>query len=340
MDVHRRQDLPRRRQESVHHHRIVLRRRIAVQVGQLIIGAHRLGDIFDDLLDPPEHELPNLQVLIPDRPVQHDRVGNDVLRALPADDRAEADHAGRKRADLPADDMLDRRHHQTGHDDGVDAAVRLGAMAALADDGDVHLIVGRRTVAVFDDHIAVFAGERVDLPVHVQRQNGVDLRVFQYAVLDHRQRPARPLFRRLEQKLHLPVQLRLMPFQQFGDAQQDRRVGVMAASVHVVVLRPVFELRLLVDAQSVHVRPQRDRFSGIRTEQGHDSRVPLKRRIGDPHFLQTRLHERRSLRQAQADFRNLVQLPPPGDDLAADLPGFFQNCHCLHSISMSFFIPH
>jgi len=115
-------------------------------------------------------------------------------------------------------------------------------------------------------------------------------------------------------------------------------VGVMTAGVHILVLRPIFELRLLVDAQSVHVRPQRDCFSRIRTQQGHDSRMPLERRVGDSHLLQTRLHERRRLRQDQADLRDLVQIPPPGDDLVADLPGFFQKCHCLHSISLNIFL--
>ena len=72
--------------------------------------------------------------------------------------------------------------------------------------------------------------------IHVQGQDRVDARVFQCPALDHGQRAARPFFRRLKQQFDLAVQIKLMFLQQLGGSQQNGRMGIVAAGMHVVVL--------------------------------------------------------------------------------------------------------
>jgi hypothetical protein len=75
-------------------------------------------------------------------------------------------------------------------------------------------------------------------------------------VLDHRFTAAKPLFGRLEDEVHRPVEI--ARFREVaGGPEEHRRVPVMAASMHsAVVTRAVREIGRLLDRQRIHIRSQ------------------------------------------------------------------------------------
>ena len=91
--------------------------------------------------------------------------------------------------------------------------------------------------------------------------------------------PAPPFLRRLKTKLDDARQLTLPLFEDPRGAQQHGRMAVVSAGMHSAgVLAPEGYVRLFLDGQRVHIRPQQDAPGLSASHRRHDSR------LGDPGF--------------------------------------------------------
>jgi hypothetical protein len=117
-------------------------------------------------------------------------------------------------------------------------------VAALALDVDRKAVGGRQHRAFLDHDRAQWLILR-----HMEREAGVDMRIFEDSLLDHHPCPARsPLFRRLEQHLHRAGEFISPPDQCPRQPKQDRRVGVVPAGMHQTVrLRSILDIVFFMD---------------------------------------------------------------------------------------------
>ena len=127
-------------------------------------------------------------------------------------------------------------------------------MAALAldlDDERVHR--GARNIGRKEEAAALKIGH------DVKRKRGVDMRVLEQTVVDHKLGATAHLLARLEHKLDGALELRLMLLQDLGSTQKHRRVRVMAAGVHeALALGLIRNVGELGERQSVVVGTQQD----------------------------------------------------------------------------------
>src|SRR6185312_9889399 len=90
-----------------------------------------------------------------------------------------------------------------------------------------HDAIRRSTGIARADTDLTGAPERAD----VQRERGVDIRILEDPVMDHRHRSARSLFGRLEHQLDGAVELIAAAIEQFGDTHEYCRVRVVSAGM-------------------------------------------------------------------------------------------------------------
>ena len=123
----------------------------------------------------------------------------------------------------------------------------------------------------------------------MQTENRVGLRIFQRAFLDHQRRTAfftarRAFFGRLKNEFDRARQSVFGFGKHFGNAHQDRDVGIMPASMHHAdFLAFVFafgfrgerQIDHFDDRQRIHVGAQRDDGAGLAAfQQGNDAGLP------------------------------------------------------------------
>ena len=117
--------------------------------------------------------------------------------------------------------------------------------------------------------------------------------------------------------------------------QQHSSVGIMAAGVHKAVV-DAFKCTtgLLLDAQSVHIRPQRHCFARL-SDLG-DKAGGLQPAIGYPQLIQGGSHLVGSAELLETGFRMHVEVAAEGNGFIFDLMGFFS--HDVHrSVPLSFY---
>ena len=288
-------------------------------------GALRGGDAFCSALDAVDDLRPDRRVERAEGADHLDRLGNDVVADATLD-RADRDHRGVPRdVDLAAHDRLHRAHDLRCRDDGIDAVPgsRAVGLPALHD----HLeTVRRRHQRAF----AITDQPRIQRRPQVQPEHGIGLGGGEQPFVQHQARAAaltvgRAFFGRLEHEHHRAGQLGLHARQDFCRSEQDSRVPVVAAGMHDAhLLAAVFGRRhrlerhvhLLGDGQCVHVGAQRDRRTGLAAAQDADH--ACVRDAGshfEPHRAQLFGHDLGGADFAVAEFRVLVEVAAPGEDL-------------------------
>ena len=184
-----------------------------------------------------------------------------VRHHVPAGARADLAHGhdgGLVGVHLPADDDLERVDQLAAHHHGIDALMRLGAVAALAGDIDLEHVGGGHPGPGLDGDLAGgHIGPHVDAEASVHPVHG--------APGDHGLAAGADLLGGLEGQLHGAAELPLQVLEDLGGSQQHRHVAVMAAGVHQsLVLAGVGEACLLLDLQRVHVRAEEDGLARFR----------------------------------------------------------------------------
>ena len=102
----------------------------------------------------------------------------------------------------------------------------------------------------------------------MQGDAGIYLRIFQYSGLQHSFGSGKALFIRLKHQLYRPFQKMLVLAEQLCCTKKHCSMHIVAAGMHTTIFRTERYLRFFCDSQCVHIRPQKQRFSGNRTADG------------------------------------------------------------------------
>ncbi|MNV30449.1 hypothetical protein D3C71_1217160 [compost metagenome] len=192
-------------------------------------------------------------------------------------------------------------HHDRGTDHHrVDGFVRHRAMAAVADDLDVHR-VGRR-----HERSAVKTQMPDGVTRHVMHgEDRITRKPFEQSVLQHFPGTTQPLFRRLENQVHGAIECPC-PGQVLTRRQQDGGMSVVTAGMHDTVYPAgIRQTGGFLDRQRIHVGAQANGptlaiFQGGNdpglAHPGADLKAPLSQTRGNPltggEFFKTQLRVR------------------------------------------------
>ncbi len=198
------------------------------------------------------------------------------------------------RVDVARRDRLQGQHDLRPDDERVDAVMRMRGMAAPALDVDVEAVRGGEHRTGASRHVA----DR-DAGLVVHREHRVAGEFVEQPLLHHDPAAAIAFLARLEDEMHGAFEIARLG-EVARRAEQHRRVPVMAAGMHLSVMRrAVRELVRLLHRQAVHIGPQPDRAQ----------RVAAPDRADDPGLGQPAMH-------LAAIFGELL-----GDDIAGPLLG-------------------
>ena len=185
-------------------------------------------------------------------------------------------------------------------------------MRAIAGDGDVEEIGAGHRRSRQNGKLAV-----VQIGCVMQAVNLVAGKFFEQPVLDHRARPAKAFFGRLEDEVHGAVEV-----PGFGEiacgAEQHGGVAVMAAAVEAAGNGGApFQIGVFLHRQRVHVGAQADALAAGAVALEHADHAgaaetamhldaPLGQLVGDdaggPHFLETDLRMRVKIAADRGEF--------------------------------------
>ncbi len=185
-------------------------------------------------------------------------------------------------------------------------------MAALPPEHDLEIVLRRHQRPRRGGEPA----DREAGPV-VQAVDLVDRPAGQQPVLQHGQRPAAPLLRRLEDKAHGPVETAFLA-EQLRRTQQHGGVAIVATGVHDALgLGPVAVAALFLKAQGVHVGAQAHGAVPGPAPQGadHAHAADALRHLVEAEFAQLGGDEGRRAALLEAELRVGVQVAPPGGHL-------------------------
>ncbi len=152
----------------------------------------------------------------------------------------------------------------------------------------------------------------------VKAQDGIRLVGIERTGFQHRTRTAQRFLARLEDEHHAPRQLGARIREHRGNAERDRRVRVVPASVHLAGnLRCERQPGRFVHGQCVHVGANRDGRSRLRAlEHRNDPRSAHAGPAGDAQPAQEFLHALRGLVLLERKLRMLVDPAPQRDQVA------------------------
>ena len=191
-----------------------------------------------------------------------------------------------------------RAHHVRSDDDRVHARLGAGAVRSHPFDVDVEERPAGHHRSRADRKLA----DRELRPI-VDAEDRVARELLEQPVLDHRLGAAEPLFGRLEDEEHLPLEAAGL-----GEitrrAEKHRGMPIVPARVHPpIVPRLVFDPRRLLDRQRVHVRPEPHRTGRVADPERSDHPgapdtpvdlepellEPLRHQVGGPVLLEAKL---------------------------------------------------
>lgn len=96
--------------------------------------------------------------------------------------------------------------------------------------------------------------------------------VFQYPAGQHGLGSGEALLVRLKHQLHGALQFALVVPEQSGGAQKHGGMHIVAAGVHIAVVRLKGQVRFVTHPQGVHIGPEQDTFAGILSrDRGNDT---------------------------------------------------------------------
>ena len=182
-------------------------------------------------------------------PPEAGRSGNDVPGGA-GGERRHRDDDGVERIGLAGDDLLQIRDHLGGHGDRVDGLVRVGPVAAAADDLEREEVGGRHDRAPEPPRRGRSRASRAG----ARRRRGRHRRRTPASTIAARA-ARRQLLGVLEDEAHLAGELVAPLDEDLGGAEQHRRVTVVAARVHDAgPRRDVRHVVLLEDRQARRCR--------------------------------------------------------------------------------------
>ena len=145
----------------------------------------------------------------------------------------------------------------------------------------------------------------------MNHQGAVGLWIFQNAVCNHVLGTFKNLLCRLEHQLYGSGKLLFMGFQKLRGAKKHGGVHIMAAGVHEAVPAGKFLTAFLRDGQGIHIRPEKECFSGFPHGGSQPRLTAFFRMI--PHPFQLLPDILLCPAQFKPDFRMTVE-PSPVDD--------------------------
>jgi hypothetical protein len=237
----------------------------------------------------------------------------------------DGDHQGIVRIDVAAGDGLETGDDVGGHDDGIDALVRHGAVRAVAGHGDLEHVVGRHHRAVAHRELAHRQARPIVQPVDLVHGEALE-----QPLLHHDAPACLALLGRLENEIGGAG--KVAGFGQVsGGAQQHRGVPVMAAGMHLAGrLRGIGPVGLLVDVKRIHVGAQADGAAAIplALEHADDPGAGQPAHHLQPEALQLVGHELRRPVFLVGGLRVRVEIAPPCGHFAPERRDFLIDAHC------------
>jgi hypothetical protein len=109
--------------------------------------------------------------------------------------------------------------------------------------------------------------------VDVESKGGIDWRIFEDPIGDHRRRTARSFLRGLEHQFDRPSEAIAQAMQELGDTEQNGGVRIVTAGVHHSGARgSIWYLVLFVDGEGIHIGAQKDGSSRatLTADEGED----------------------------------------------------------------------
>ena len=300
--------------------------------GQVIRPSPGLHIVVDDLRDPPRQMVRCLDIQSPHPDMELRLPGNNIDSRASLCHAAGQGHHGR-RVRLPGDKQIDSLVYLVHDHQGVNAELRLGAVAAAA----LYL----QDKGVQGSRVNPHCISQLPRPGHgldMEPECGVHFRVLQKAVLHQDPGPGACLLAGLEHQLDRALQGALPLFQYLSRPQEHGRVAVMAAHMSISIPGSKLQITGFPNGKCIHIRPQQDAGAAM-ADHGRHSLGPLH--PGEPcfhkipghlfrqvpaavlprysHLIQPFSDMIRCLRQLHPDLRYLVQVPPVRCDLFPEL---------------------
>ena len=220
-------------------------------------GSEALRDPLRDPLQGSFHELHDLDREGAHRAPDPGGLGDHVVRIAGVHPGHRNDR-GLGRRNVARHHGLNRAHHVRSDDDRVHARLGAGAVRSHPFDVDVEERPAGHHRSRADRELA----DRELRPI-VDAEDRVARELLEQPVLDHRLGTAEPLFGRLEDEEHLPLEAAGLG-EIAGRAEKHRGMPIVPARVHPpIVPRLVFDPRRLLDRQRVHIRPEPHRTGRV-----------------------------------------------------------------------------
>ena len=245
---------------------------------------------------------------------QQPHVVGDHIEGLPPLDPTEAHHHRMERIQAAADRLLQAAHHPRRDPDRIGALVRTGAMAALAEYLDLQFAGGGGEAAAANPH-----GSGRDAGKHMHAEQG--LHPLHGPISTHPGGSLGRFLGGLEQKPH-PGSEALAPGGQQGrDPKAHRCMDVMTAGMHqALVGGGPGQGGALLDRQGIHVDPQGNDRTLLRTQLRHDTGAADRFAHLPPHTAQLAGHQGRRLVFMATELRMAVDMATQLDQIREQVP--------------------
>ena len=180
-------------------------------------------------------------------------VADDVAGGA-ALDLSEREHCTVERGDRAADEGLEGADQGSGHDDRIDTAFRVSAVAGSAVQIDQYFVAGSVELAILH-----FKFSGMELRHDMETGDIVYVGILHAALLDHPLCASDRFLRRLEEKFYSTGPFTAVQLQQSGSAECDRRMGIMAAGMHHPGIKGTAGMgRILLNGKRIDVGPKPD----------------------------------------------------------------------------------